>query len=149
QVAVTIFMFVVGYEMDWGTCRRLRRPALMVAVCALLVPLGLGSGAALIFRSALTALGQPGVSHSFILFMCVALSVTALPVLAAIIRERGIAGTLAGITSTGAAGIMDVAAWLVLAVALLGTADRPNRPLPVTLMLFAGFVVFMLLVVRP
>lgn len=148
QVAVTIFMFVVGYEMDWGTCRRLRRPALMVAVCALLVPLGLGSGAALIFRSTLTALGQSGVSRSFILFMGVTVSITALPVLAALVRERGIAGTSAGVTAMGAAVIMDVAAWLILAAALIGTADKPDRPLPVTLMLIAGFVAFMLLVVR-
>lgn len=149
QVAVTIFMFVVGYEMDWGSCRRLRRPALMVAVCALLVPLGLGSGAALIFRSAMTALGQSGVSRSFVLFMGVAVSITALPVLAALLRERGIAGTTAGVTATGAAGLMDVAAWLVLAVALIGTAGKPDRPLPATLMLITGFVAFMLLVVRP
>ncbi len=149
QVAVTIFMFVVGYEMDWGSCRRLYRPTLMVAVGALVVPLGLGCGAALIFRSGFAALGQSGFSHSFILFMGVAVSITALPVLAALIRERGIAGTTAGLTATSAAGIMDVAAWLVLAAALLGTADKPGRPLPVTLTLITGFVVLMLLVVRP
>src|SRR5215831_9198433 len=102
QVAVTIFMFVVGYEMDWGSCRRLYRPALMVAVGALVVPLGLGSGAALIFRSGFAGLGQSGFGHSFILFMGVAVSITALPVLAALIRERGIAGTIAGLVATSA-----------------------------------------------
>lgn len=149
QVAVTIFMFVVGYEMDWGSFRRLARPALLVAVGALLIPLSLGTGAVLVFRSGFVHLGQSTFSHSFILFMGVALSITALPVLAALIRERGIAGTTAGITATSAAGIMDVVAWLVLAVALLGTADRPNRPLLVTFLLVAGFVLVMLGVVRP
>ena len=149
QVAVTMFMFVVGYEMDWRSCRRLYRPALMVAVAAMLIPLGLGSGAALVFRSSFAALGRTGPSHSFILFMGVAVSITALPVLAALIRERGLAGTTAGLTATSAAGVMDVAAWLVLAAALVGPADKPNRPVPVTCALIIGFAAAMLLVVRP
>jgi Kef-type K+ transport system membrane component KefB len=149
QVAVTIFMFVVGYEMDWGSCRRLCRPAAMVAAGALLVPFGLGSGAALLVRPGFAHLGQSGFGQSFILFMGVAVAITALPVLAAIIRERGIAGTTAGVTATTAAGIMDMVAWLLLAAALLGTADKPGRPLPVTCALIIGFVVVMLLVVRP
>jgi len=149
QVAVTIFMFVVGYEMDWGGLRRLARPALMIAAGALLIPLGLGTGAAVIFRSGLAALGQSGFSHSFVLFMGVAVSITALPVLAALIRESGISGTTAGITATSAAGIMDVAAWLVLAAALVGTVAKPGRPLAVTFLLIAGFAVVMLVVVRP
>ena len=46
-----------------------------------------------------------------------------------------------------AAGMMDVTAWLVLAAAFPGTADRPGRPWPVTLVLISGFVTIMLLVV--
>ncbi len=149
QVAVIIFMFVVGYEMDWGSTRRLYRPTLMVAAGALLIPLGLGSGAAVIFRSSFASLGQSSTSHSFILFMGVAVSITALPVLAALVRERSIAATTAGLTATSAAGLMDVAAWLLLATALVGTAEKQNRPLPVTIVLLIAFVAFMLLVVRP
>jgi Kef-type K+ transport system membrane component KefB len=81
--------------------------------------------------------------------MGVAVSVTALPVLAVITRERGIAGTVAGVTATTAAGIMDVSAWLLLALALLGTAAKPDRPLPVTLMLICAFAAFMFFAVRP
>ena len=65
--------------------------------------------------------------------MGVAMSITALPVMAAIIRERGIAGSSAGVTAMTAAGIMDVTAWLVLAAALVGTGGRPGRSWPVTL----------------
>lgn len=149
QVAVTLFMFVVGYEMDWGSSRRLSRPMLVVAVGSLLIPLGLGSGAAMIFRSSFVSLGQSGTGHSFILFMGVAVSITALPVLAALVRERSIAGTTAGLVATGAAGLMDVTAWLLLAAAILGTAAKQSRPLPVTIGLLIAFVAFMLLVVRP
>jgi K+:H+ antiporter len=149
QVAVVIFMFVVGYELDRRSLRSHGRPALLVAAGALLVPMVLGSGAVLVFRPDFAALGQGHVTHSFVLFMGVALSITALPVLAAITRERGISGTTAGVTATAAAGIMDVVAWLVLAAALVGTTDRPGRPWPVTLLLVAGFVAVMLLAVRP
>jgi Kef-type K+ transport system membrane component KefB len=149
QVAVVLFMFVVGYELDRTTFRRTCRAALLVAAAALVVPMALGSGTAIVFRSEFAALGQSSSSHSFILFMGVATSITALPVLAAIMRERGISGTTAAVTATAAAGIMDVAAWIVLAAALTGTAGGSPRPWPVTLMLITGFAIFMLLAVRP
>ncbi len=80
--------------------------------------------------------------------MGVALSNPALPVLASIVRERGIEGTTAGITAA-AAGIMDVVAWLILAATLVGTVHNPDRPLPVTAGLAAVFVAAMLAIVRP
>jgi Kef-type K+ transport system membrane component KefB len=149
QIAVVIFMFAVGYELDRRSLRG-RGPAVpLIAASALVIPMGLGSGAALIFRSSFAALGERHVSHSFVLFMGVAMSITALPVLAAIARERGIAGTTAGVTATSAAGIMDVTAWVVLAAALAGTAQEPDRPWPVTLLLITCFAAVMLLGVRP
>jgi Kef-type K+ transport system membrane component KefB len=149
QVAVVIFMFVVGYELDRRSLRSQRRPALLIAAGALVVPMALGSGAAVVLRSSFAALGQGHLTHSFVLFMGVAVSITALPVLAAIARERGISETTAGVTATTAAGIMDVTAWLVLAAALVGTTGRSGRPWPVTLLLTGGFVAIMLLAVRP
>jgi Kef-type K+ transport system membrane component KefB len=56
---------------------------------------------------------------------------------------------LVGNVATAAAGIMDVAAWLVLAAALIGTGQSPSRPWLVTVVLLAGFVAAMLLLVRP
>jgi Kef-type K+ transport system membrane component KefB len=149
QIAIVIFMFVVGYELDRGSLRRGCRAAPLIAAGALAVPMILGSGLTLVFRPGFAALGQPHITRSLLLFMGVALSVTALPVLAAIARERGIAGTVAGVTATAAAGAMDVAAWLVLAAALVGTAHATSRPWPVTLILITGFTAVMLLLVRP
>lgn len=147
QIAVVIFMFGVGYELDRRSLGGRPRAVLAVAVFSLAAPMTLGAGAAAVFRNQFAPLGVAHVSHSLVLFMGVAMSITALPVLAAIVRERGLAGTTAGVTSTAAAGIMDVVAWLVLAAALVGSG--PARPWPVTLGLLAGFVTVMLLVVRP
>ncbi|MGB8944537.1 MAG: cation:proton antiporter, partial [Streptomyces sp.] len=128
QIAIVIFMFVVGYEMDWRQLRQGGRAAATVALCAFLVPAGLGAGAVGVFHGAFDAV-QPGHAdgRAFWLFMAVAVSVTALPVLAAIVRERGLAGTPEGTVATTAAGLMDVVAWLVLAAALAGTGHATGR----------------------
>jgi Kef-type K+ transport system membrane component KefB len=149
QIAVVIFMFAVGYELDRRALRRRHRAVWLVAVSALAVPMSLGAGAALIFRRDIASLGEPHLSHSQVLFMGVALSITALPVLAAIARERGIAGTIPGVIAASAAGVMDVAAWVALAAALVGTAGRTGRPWPEMLGLIICFAAFMLLGVRP
>lgn len=149
QFAVVIFMFVVGYELDRKPLRGRSRSVPLIAVGALLVPMGLGTGAALTLRSMFTSLGLPHTNRSFVLYLGVAMSITALPVLAAIIRERGISGTVAGVTSTAASGVMDVAAWLVLAAVLVGTTARSGRPWPVALLAIVVFAAVMLLAVRP
>jgi Kef-type K+ transport system membrane component KefB len=149
QVAVVIFMFTVGYELDFGAIRGRGRAVPLVAGSALAVPMGLGITCVLLYRSGFTAIGEPRDGHSFVLFMGVAMSITAMPVLASIARERGLAGTTAGTIATAAAGIMDVLAWLVLAAALIGTGHAGRFSWPVTLLLTACFVAAMLIVVRP
>jgi K+:H+ antiporter len=149
QIAIVIFMFSVGYELDLRALPERRRAVPLIAAATLFVPMALGTGAALTFRSFFHMLGQPHITQSFVLFMGVALSITALPVLAAIVRDRGLAGTTAGITATTAAGIMDVAAWLMLAVALVGSTHKQGMPPLLALPLISGFAAVMLLAVRP
>jgi Kef-type K+ transport system membrane component KefB len=67
------------------------------------------------------------------------------PLLAAVVRQRGLAGTV----STAAAGIMDVVAWLALAAAMIGTRHAGHLPLAVVVLLVCGFAAVMLGVVRP
>jgi Sodium/hydrogen exchanger family len=121
QVAVVIFMFAVGYETGFLALRAHGRVLPSVALGAFLVPLGLGMACALLLRPELASMGIDHEGRSLVLFMGVAMSITALPVLACIVRERNLAGTTAGVVATGAAGIMDVLAWLLLR---LGHADR-------------------------
>ncbi|WP_172384296.1 cation:proton antiporter [Streptomyces sp. MNP-20] len=150
QIAIVIFMFVVGYEMDARQLRQGGRAAATVALCAFLVPAGIGAGTAGMFPGLFDAVRPDGVDgRSFWLFMAVALSVTALPVLAAVVRERGLAGTAPGTVATTAAGLMDVVAWLVLAAALAGTGHAAARSWQLSLALLSVFVAFLFLVVRP
>lgn len=150
QIAIVIFMFVVGYEIDWRQLRQGGRAAVSVALFACAVPAGLGVGAAGLFPGVFSAV-EPHQPHdrAFWLFIAVATSVTALPVLAAIVRERGLSGSPAGTVATTAAGFMDVAGWLVLAAALAGTGHAAARPWPMTLLLIALFAAAMVVAVRP
>ena len=149
QVAIVVFMFVVGYEIDFRPLRGRMRAISFIAPAALFVPMMLGIGSTFLFRSAYTGTGQSNVgARSFILYMGVVTSITALPVLASIVRERGLAGTVAGVVATSAAGIMDVAAWIILAAAVAGTSHG-SRPWFVTLLVISGFTAVMLLGVRP
>jgi Kef-type K+ transport system membrane component KefB len=149
QVAVVIFMFTVGYELNFGAMGRHGRAVPVVAAAALAVPMGLGIASVLLYRSGFAALGEAADGRSFVLFMGVATSITAMPVLAAIVRERGLAGTIAGEIATAVAATMDVLAWLVLAAALIGTGESSRFSWPVTLLLTGCFVAFMLCAVRP
>src|SRR5580700_5147755 len=58
QVAIVLFMFVVGYELDWRALRGRRRAAPLVAAGALLLPMLLGAGSVLADRSGFAALGE-------------------------------------------------------------------------------------------
>lgn len=149
QVAVVIFMFTVGYEIKPDALRGNGRAVPLIAFGALCVPMIGGAGSAVLFRQDFAALGERAESHSFVLFMGVATSITALPVMASILRERGLAGTVPGVIAEASAGVMDVGAWLVLAAALIGTGHSAPFSWPVTLVLTACFVAAMLLLVRP
>ncbi|HEX4788998.1 MAG TPA: cation:proton antiporter [Actinospica sp.] len=149
QIAVALFMFVIGYELDLRALRGHRRVPVYVACGALLVPMTLGCAATIAFRSSFTAVGLSRFDVETVLYMGIALSVTALPVLAAIVRERGIAGTLAGVTATSAAGLMDVVSWLVLAGVIASAVHGTGRPWTATLGLLVAFVAGMRFLIRP
>jgi Kef-type K+ transport system membrane component KefB len=100
--------------------------------------MSLGMLCVLLFRSGFVGLGEAHQGRSFILFMGAATSITAMPVLAAIVRERGLATTVVGATATAAAGTMDLAAWLLLAAALIGSGHAGRFSLPVTLSAVTG-----------
>jgi Kef-type K+ transport system membrane component KefB len=148
QLAVVVFMFSVGYEIDLRLVRQ-GRVIPLVAAGAFITPLALSMAGVLLLRTQFASIGQRVVGWPFLLFMGVALAVTALPVLAAITRERELAGTTVGVIATAAAGAMDLLAWVALAAALIGSGHRGGLPWPAALLLLACFTGGLLLVVRP
>ncbi|MFF4453207.1 cation:proton antiporter [Streptomyces goshikiensis] len=150
QIALVLFLFAVGYELDLRLLKGRARSVVAVSLAAFLLPMAAGCGAALLFHEQLAELGAPErMTASSVLFFGVALSITAVPVLTAIVREKGLAGTVPGIVAVSAAGIIDVMGWTVLVAALLESDGAGGPTWQVRLLLLVAFLVAMLFGARP
>jgi Kef-type K+ transport system membrane component KefB len=147
QVGVILFMFLVGMDLDLRHLREKAHSAVMVSHASIMLPMLLGVARALfLYRSQAPA----GVAFSsFALFMGIAMSITAFPVLARILEERGLSKTPLGNASIACAAVDDVTAWCLLAVVVALARSHGMAPAFLTIGLAIAFVGLMLLVVRP
>lgn len=114
-IGLTFYMFLVGSSLDHKLASGQRmRHASALAVSGILPTFALGAGAAALFFGSLSPEGT--TRWEFMLFVGGALSITAFPMLARILQERGIANTPIGGLTLVAAAIDDAAAWVILAV---------------------------------
>jgi Kef-type K+ transport system membrane component KefB len=145
-LGLVLFMFIVGAELRApnGVGQQIRSAG-TVGALSLLLPMALGIGVAPL----LYPLAPEGVAFwPFALFMAVAMSITAFPVLARILKDRGLTRTPLGQLALSSAAMADVFAWIMLAlvVALLGTHTGYTGFFTTVLGLLAvGAVVFLLL----
>ena len=147
QMGLLLFMFVVGLEVDLADVLKQRAGIVLVSNVSIVLPLALGVGLA---KALYPQFAGNYVSFSpFALFMGTAMSVTAFPVLARILKERNLMGTSLGTLAISCAAIDDISAWLLLAVltAIVRSGNRWQQ-LVVTLLLLIAFILFMLIVVR-
>lgn len=147
QVGVILFMFVVGIELDLAHLKKKADAAVLVSHASILVPFFLGVCLALLVYRSLAPEGIP--FNAFALFLGVALSITAFPVLARILEDRGMSKSNLGATSIACAAVDDVTAWCLLAVVVaLVRADGLGGAL-LTILLTLAFIAIMLFGVRP
>lgn len=118
QVGLVLYMFLIGVEFDTNLIRHRLRGAISVSLTGIVTPLVLGSLLALLL------VGRPGFfSHQVViweamLFLGAAIAITAFPMLARIIFERGLAGTSLGTLALAAGSTDDAVSWCLLAVVL-------------------------------
>jgi Kef-type K+ transport system membrane component KefB len=118
QIGIALYMFLVGLEFDLGLIRKRVKSAMSVSWAGILTPFVLGCGVAWLLRDRFP-LFAPGIKGwEAMLFMGAAMSITAFPMLARIIYERGLAGTSLGTLALAAGSMDDAAAWCILAVVL-------------------------------
>ncbi len=146
QVGVVLYMFLVGLELNAARLKKQAVAAVAVSHAGILAPFVLGSGLALLLFPTLAPTGTPFLS--FALFMGVAMAITAFPVLARILTDRGMERTELGVVALGCAAADDVTAWCLLAV-VVGVAQAEAGRVVGVLAGAAAFVAVMLFAVRP
>ena len=146
QLGVVLYMFLVGLELNFDSIRSRGREALLVSHASIAFPFVLGAALALFLYEPLAGPGIPFTT--FAMFIGVAMSITALPVLARIIADRGLAGTRTGVMALACAAADDATAWCLLAV-VVGLVGTQLSAAMLTWFLAALFVAGMFLLVRP
>ena len=147
QLGVVLFMFVVGMELDLRHVREKVSTAIMVSHASIVVPFLLGAALAL---SLYPSLGTPNTSFTpFALFMGIAMSITAFPVLARILKDRGLTETPLGTMAIACASIDDVTAWCTLAFVIAIVKSTGLVGALWTIALTFLFIVLMLTLIRP
>lgn len=146
NIGVVLFMFLVGLELDTRLLRGTAHATLAISHASIVAPFLLGSTLALALYPVYS---NSGISFLvFALFIGVSMSVTAFPVLARILSDRRLSTTPLGATALACAAADDATAWCLLAV-VSGVASAQMGGAWLTLALVVGYVVFMILVVRP
>lgn len=118
ELGLVLFMLIVGAELRLPTgVRQQLTAAGWIGVFSVLAPMGLGLGAAAAFHESLAPAGV--TFWPFALFVACAMSITAFPVMARILKERQLTQTTLGRLSLTGAAVADVLAWILLALVVV------------------------------
>jgi Kef-type K+ transport system membrane component KefB len=147
-VGLILFLFLVGTEANVEHLYHQRGTAALSSAMSILLPFSIG---ALLAHPLRTRFAPQGIGNApFVLFLGIAMSITAFPVLARILEERGIQSTRIGTIAIMCAAVDDLVAWVLLAVAVaLVGAGGGSLSLLVRLIGLAVYLGLMIGVVRP
>jgi len=147
QIGLILFMFVIGMELDLKVLKNRAKDAIVISHASIVIPFALGIGLAyfVYFRFA-----PQGIAFlPFALFMGIALSITAFPVLARIVQERGIHKTKLGAIVITCAAADDITAWCLLAAVIAIVKAGTFVSSLYIIGLAIAYVIVMLFVVKP
>ncbi|WP_418264241.1 cation:proton antiporter [Flavobacterium faecale] len=116
QIGLILFMFVIGMELDVKVLKNKASEAIVISHASIVIPFALGIGLSYFVYNKFAPVGVEFLSFS--LFMGIAMSITAFPVLARIVQERGIHKTRLGAIVITCAAADDITAWCLLAVVI-------------------------------
>jgi Kef-type K+ transport system membrane component KefB len=116
QIGLILFMFVIGMELDLKVLKNKAQDAVVISHASIIIPFALGMGLAYFIYESFAPKGVQFLS--FGLFMGIAMSITAFPVLARIVQERGLNKTRLGTIAITCAAADDITAWCLLAAVI-------------------------------
>src|SRR5579872_2727469 len=146
EVGVILYMFLVGLELDPGLLKRRGHAAVAISHASIIAPFLLGALASLILYPRLSSADVRFTSFS--LFLGVSMSVTAFPVLARILTDRGMHKSRMGAIALTCAAVDDVTAWCLLALVVAIIQAKTAGAL-VTFGFALAFIAVTFLVIRP
>ncbi|MBY0487522.1 MAG: cation:proton antiporter [Flavobacteriaceae bacterium] len=147
QIGLIFFMFVIGMELDLKSLKNKAHDAVVISHASIIIPFALGIGLAYFTYSSFAPTGIEFSSYS--LFLGISMSITAFPVLARIVQERGIHKTKLGTIVITCAAADDVTAWCILAAVIAIVKAGSFTSSLYVIGLAVLYVVLMLKVVRP
>lgn len=147
NLGLVLFVFIVGLELDSNLMKNKAQTALVVSHASIVVPFFFGVYLAYFL---FTGFAPEGVSFiSFSLFMGIAMSLTAFPVLARIIQERKLTQSPLGTLALTCAAVDDVTAWCLLAAVVGIIRADTIMTFVATVVLAIFYILFMIYLVRP
>lgn len=147
QIGLILFMFIIGMELDLKTLKTKAQEAIVISHASIIFPFALGVGLALFIYK---QFAPDGISFlSFSLFIGIALSITAFPVLARIVQERGLSKTKLGTMVITCAATDDITAWCILAAVIAIVKAGSFISSIYTIILAGAYVLVMMKAVKP
>ncbi len=147
QIGLILFMFVIGMELDLKVLKNKANDAVVISHASIVIPFSLGIGLSYFIYHKFAPQGIEFLSFS--LFMGIAMSITAFPVLARIVQERGIHKTKLGTIVITCAAADDITAWCILAAVIAIVKAGTFASSMYIILMAAVYVVMMLFVVKP
>lgn len=126
QVGLVLYMFLVGAEFNVDLMRQRLRSAAFVSLAGIITPFALGNVLAFFMMQNNAFFAPEVTTWEAMLFTSAAMSITAFPMLARIVYERGLTGTALGTLVLAAGSMDDAAAWCIMAIVLASFSGDLN-----------------------
>jgi Kef-type K+ transport system membrane component KefB len=147
QIGLILFMFVIGMELDLKALKNKANDAVVISHASIVIPFAFGIGLAYFIYNQFAPEGVEFLSFS--LFMGIAMSITAFPVLARIVQERGLHKTRLGTIVITCAAADDITAWCLLAAVIAIVKAGSFASSLYIILLAVTYVLMMLFIVKP
>jgi Kef-type K+ transport system membrane component KefB len=147
QIGLILFMFVIGMELDLKSLKNKANDAIVISHASIVIPFTLGTALAYFIYGQFAPRGIEFIS--FALFLGISMSITAFPVLARIVQERGIHKTRLGTIVITCAAADDITAWCILAAVIAIVKAGSFLSSLYVIALSIAYVFLMLKLVRP